>query len=278
MCRESIGSRRHVRKDTACDEFINSLNLRSIQQQLDRANPHIITPFGVRYKEQIEQNKKRQLQPMDIDIAHATHTEEKEQTNTTNIPINEQDLKQNNLPKIKSKYQDVNEYLVRFEPLELIKCKHTGEHFPKWEVWCRSKALCFIIKQRIANKIGLLNNSRSIRIYFNANSMEGVVPNRLVAIENAKDLTELGAIMCGIFPVRKHNEIVESQQVALEESDKKIMLQFDNQMMHFDKRIHAGREYLFGGRNMDIVIKQDSIPTSKNSPAKPFVMYYNVSD
>eukprot|EP01083_Nonionella_stella_P254395 874213_1 len=59
MCRQQIQSRRHVRKDIACDAFIRALNLKKIQQQIENANPYINTPFHVKYKKELENKNKK---------------------------------------------------------------------------------------------------------------------------------------------------------------------------------------------------------------------------
>lgn len=68
MCRIQIQSRRHTRRDTACDAFIKALNLSDIQKQLEMANPQKITPFGIKYKKELAENRKRQKQDEDIEM------------------------------------------------------------------------------------------------------------------------------------------------------------------------------------------------------------------
>jgi len=46
MCRQEIQSRRHVRKDSACDDFINALNLRNIQKQRESVQSQSIKRFN----------------------------------------------------------------------------------------------------------------------------------------------------------------------------------------------------------------------------------------
>merc|ERR1712232_796649 len=110
-----------------------------------------MTPFGVRYRKEIEENKKRQLQPISIAIGeivnaqiHATDIE------THNAITTQPEQKTQSTAKNKVEYANVNECLFRFEPLQLIQSNHVKETSnPRWECWIRSNTLCFMVKQSI---------------------------------------------------------------------------------------------------------------------------------
>ncbi len=241
MCRQQIQSRRHVRKDTACDAFIKALNLKQIQHQIETENPHIITPFHIKYKKELENNRKRQQQQMDnvdnaIDIEMESKQETKDKCTT---------------------YVDAREYLIRFEPLKQSESKMNATNLT-WQHWFKSNELLFIVKKYIAKKI-CPQNDTDIKVELYGSQTQ--------QIEDTKNMSALSAILSELFTSQQHNDTVKLQQNALQQFDKQNSAQ-----------LKKARDHLFGclpSYEEDVDNENEIIiPCSTNSVAKPFVLFY----
>eukprot|EP01084_Bolivina_argentea_P108861 194571_1 len=194
MCRQQIQSRRHVRKDAACDAFIKALNLRAIQQQIESNNPHRIIPFHIKFKKNMKPPQRSPPTTQKTD--HQSNKVEED----SDIGMELENTADNT-------YMDVDEYLIRFEPYteNATDADSDTKQNPQWESWAKASDLFFLVKQVVSKKMSKENNKdmMSVTLYYNDTQIM------------TRDLAELRLLLSRLYTSKEHNDIVILQQKAL---------------------------------------------------------------
>ena len=203
MCRSKVLSRRHTRRDTKCDAFIQALNLKNISKQIDTAY--------VKYKKDITNHKRQKCDTKDIEMKNDVSI-----LNTNTKTVERKKIDNNGKQGMKIFHHPIlslSKYFIRIEPL-LPTNKFTKDLC--YENWFQSTLPLICIKKFLQQR---LNINTRILLCWNKNQQQ----NRMEY--NNQDSISIAEILCQFYAKDSINNqlwiaIIESQRTYIHNKNK----------------------------------------------------------